>query len=271
MAVGAVRSGNHEGQDMFQSGQTALLVAPADYRICAASRRLSINEVRSRNSFADTGSAAASCRPSYQRCLRGRERRLHRVWASRLERRGAHQEASNMKQGTKAAKGSTRVRTPGRAGAKSASGTKARQGLRSASSAGSEGYGGQPGMGSYEQGFQAGPGPKGGYPGQIGQVEEAQWDPAYAKWRADQLARFDADYREYLRERGRFDDEFEHWRSTRDSGLAGRTDKARTGKSDGLGAIVSSTESGDASGVSAGKIVDDPGGVEQQSKGRRRR
>lgn len=179
-----------------------------------------------------------------------------------------------MKQGIKAARASAEPRQPRRApGRRTASAGKAPEGRRSPSSVGSEGYGGQPGMGSYEQGFQAGPGPMGGYPGQTGSTVESDWDPAYAKWRADQLARFDADYRDYIRETGgRFGDDFEKWRATRlASEGGGRSDNARTGKSDGLGAVASSTESGDASGVSAGKIVDDPGSVEQQTKAQRRR
>ena len=150
-------------------------------------------------------------------------------------------------------------------------------GVRSRSSVGSEGYGGQPGMGGFEQGFQNGPEAHGGYPGQPGQAADAPLhDPDQARWRTEQTERFEGEYRDFRESRpeqaAEESDQWLHGRAADGAIDDGSGDPRQNGTRgarpgpDGLGAITSSTESGDGTNVAAGRIVRDAGSVDFPSR-----
>jgi len=116
-----------------------------------------------------------------------------------------------------------------------------RGGVRSRSSVGTAGYGGQPGVGGYEQGFHGAQ--------KAGAVDAD--GPAVGDTRV-------------VKESGQ-------WRSVRPDGrtiddgqeVAQADACGHAPGPDGLGAIVSSTDSGDGTDVAAGRIVADPGSVDR--------
>lgn len=96
-----------------------------------------------------------------------------------------------------------------------------RGGTRSRSSRGSAGYGGQPGMGGYEQGFQRGP---------------ASTEAVVARAPGTQAR-------------------------PKHTGTGTSKGKGEGKAPDGLDAVTSSTESGDGSQVASGRLVKDPGSI----------
>jgi len=124
---------------------------------------------------------------------------------------------------------------------------------QSASNVGAQAYVGQPGLGSYEQGFQLTAQGNRAHPGQDDPGQT--WDPEYAQWRADQLRMLDEDYRAFRSASAdRSAPAFEAWRSQRQAGVAPI-------RSDGLTALTSSTSAGEGTVVAAGRRAKDPGSV----------
>jgi len=123
----------------------------------------------------------------------------------------------------------------------------------SASNVGAQGYAGQPGLGSYEQGFQHTTQGNRAHPGQAD--PEKTSEPESAQWRADQLRLLDEDYRALRSARAdRSAPAFDGWRSQRQA-------KVATIRSDGLTALTSSTSAGEGTVVAAGRRAKDPGSV----------
>lgn len=98
-------------------------------------------------------------------------------------------------------------------------------GARSRSSRGSAGYGGQPGMGGYEQGFQHGPA-----------SNAAVASPAPGTQASKERT---------------------------GTGCSTGEAKGKGHASDGLDAVTSSTDSGDGSQVASGRVVADPGNIDR--------